>query len=52
MESFTFIDDNKRNTPLVVVDKFNQSSDIGVHRPIQTKELDFWGGKFIDLDWS
>ena len=52
MESFTFIDDNKGNTPLAIVDKYSQSPDIGVHRPIQTKELDFWGIKFIDLDWS
>jgi hypothetical protein len=40
------------HTPLAIVEKFNQSPDIGVHRPIQTKELDFWGIKFIDLDWS
>jgi hypothetical protein len=52
MESFTFIDENTGNSPLAIMQKFNQSTDIGVHRPIQTKELDFWGIKFIDLDWS
>lgn len=51
IESFAFIDDIEGNSPLAIVQEFNALGDIGVHRPIQTKELEFWGINFIDLEW-
>lgn len=52
IESFTFIDDIEGNSPLTIVQGFNALRDIGVHRPIQTKELEFWGLTFVDLTWT
>jgi hypothetical protein len=52
IESFTFVDDIEGNSPLAIMQDFNASPDIGVHRTIQTKELHFWGINFIDLEWS
>lgn len=52
MESFTFLDATKGNHPLDIVNNFNSMPDIGVHRAIKTKELEFWGISFIDLDWT
>ena len=52
IESFTFLDDVEGNTPLAIVKKFNVPRDIGVHRPIYIKELEFWGLTFVDLDWA
>ncbi len=52
IESFTFIDDIEGNSPLAIVQDFNTPRDIGVHRPIQVKELVFWGLTFVDLNWA
>lgn len=50
MESFTFMD-YQVSEALVIVKEFNKMHDIGVHRPIATKSLQFWGIDFIDLEW-
>ncbi len=51
MESFAFLDDTAGNMPLRLVDQYNSNTDIGCHRPIQSKRLEFWGISFIDLSW-
>lgn len=51
MESFTFMDDYQRSEALEIVNEFNQMQDIGVHRPIKTKSLQYWGIDFVDLEW-
>lgn len=52
IESFTFFDGFLGNRPLDIVKRFNRLRDIGVHRPIKTKELEFWGMSFVELDLS
>lgn len=52
IESFTFLDDHEGNPLFQLVNGFNDMQDVGVHRPIRTKVVNFWGIDFIDLDWS
>lgn len=52
MESFTFLDDTEGNSPLAILKDFTEMSDVGTHRTIRTKELEFWGITFVDLDWG
>lgn len=52
IESFTFLDGNEGNHPLGILAEFNNLPDIGIHRKIRTKELEFWGINFVDLDWN
>jgi len=51
MESFSFLDDYPGNEPLGTLREFSQLPDAGVHRPITTKLLRFWGIDFVDLEW-
>jgi len=51
MESFAFLDCTEGNIPLRLVDYYNSKADIGCHRPIKTKRLEYWGIDFIDLTW-
>jgi hypothetical protein len=52
IESFTFLDGVRGNQPLQIVTELNRLQNVGVHRPIRTAQLDFWGLNFIDLDLS
>lgn len=52
MECFTFLDDYEGNLPLEIVKDFNSSQNIGVHRTINIKTINFWGIDFVDLDWG
>ena len=52
MESFTFLDDFNGNQPLEIVKEFNELQEIGIHRSIITKSIQFWGIDFVDLDWT
>ena len=52
MESCTFLDDGEGNVPLAIVKEFSELREIGLHRPIDTKELEFWGIAFVDLNWT
>lgn len=51
VESFAFLDDTKGNMPLWLVNQYNSLADIGCHRPIHSKQLDYWGIRFVDLSW-
>jgi hypothetical protein len=52
VQSFTFLDTFAGNHPLQIVEKFNRLANVGVHRPIQSAELNFWGLNFIEIDLS
>lgn len=52
MESFTFLDDCEGNQPLAIAREFSELSNIGTHRQIVTKQIQFWGIDFVRLEWS
>ena len=51
MESFTFLDDSEGNQPLAIVKEFSDMHDIGAHRTIRTRAIEFWGIDFVTLEW-
>jgi len=52
IESFTFLDDYEGNQPLEIVREFNELPNIGIHRPIVTELIRFWGIDFVNLKWT